>query len=64
VQTNIVVFRLTAETLDAAAVVARARERGVLLFAFGPRTIRLVTHLDVTREQCELAGDVLLSAIG
>jgi threonine aldolase len=44
--------------------VARARERGVLLFPFGPRTIRLVTHLDVTREQCELAGDILLSAIG
>jgi len=64
VQTNIVVFRLTAEAPDAAAVVARARERSVLSFAFGPRTIRLVTHLDVTREQCELAGDVLLSAIG
>jgi threonine aldolase len=64
VQTNIVVFRLTTDAPDAATVVARARERGVLLFAFGPRTIRLVTHLDVTREQCELAGDILLSAIG
>jgi threonine aldolase len=64
VQTNIAVFRLAADAPDAATVVARARERGVLLFAFGPRTIRLVTHLDVTREQCELAGDMLLSAIG
>ena len=64
VQTNIVVFRLTADAPDAATVVAGARERGVLLFAFGPRTIRLVTHLDVTRQQCELAGDTLLSAIG
>ena len=64
VQTNIVVFRLTADAPDAATVVAGARERGVLLFAFGPRTIRLVTHLDVTRQQCELAGDMLLSAIG
>ncbi|HJR71332.1 MAG TPA: beta-eliminating lyase-related protein, partial [Gammaproteobacteria bacterium] len=64
VQTNIVVFGLTPATPDAAAVVARARERGVLLYAFGPRTIRLVTHLEVTREQCALAGDVLLSAIG
>ncbi len=64
VQTNIVVFRLAADAPDATAVVARAREHGVLLFAFGPRTIRLVTHLDVTREQCELAGDTLLSAIG
>jgi threonine aldolase len=64
VQTNIVVFRLTADAPDAATVVSRAREQGLLLFAFGPRTIRLVTHLDVTREQCELAGDMLLSAIG
>jgi threonine aldolase len=39
--------------------VTRARERGVLLFAFGPRTLRAVTHLDVTRTQCEQAGDVL-----
>ena len=37
----------------------RARERGVLLFAFGPRTLRAVTHLDVTRQECEQAGDVL-----
>jgi threonine aldolase len=64
VQTNIVVFRLKPDAPDAAAVVARARERGVLLFPFGPRTMRLVTHLDVTREQCERAGEVLLAAIG
>jgi threonine aldolase len=59
VQTNIVVFRVSDEAPDAAAIVARARERGVLLFAFGPRTLRAVTHLDVTREQCERAGEVL-----
>jgi threonine aldolase len=59
VQTNIVVFRLSDEAPDAATVVARARERGVLLFAFGPRTLRAVTHLDVTRAQCEQAGEVL-----
>jgi threonine aldolase len=59
VQTNIVVFRVTDDAPDAATVVARARERGVLLFAFGPRTLRAVTHLEVTRRQCEQAGDVL-----
>ena len=31
-----------------ATVVERARERGVLVAAFGPRTVRAVTHLDVT----------------
>ena len=35
-------------------------ERGVLLFAFGPRTLRAVTHLDVTREQCNRAAEILV----
>jgi threonine aldolase len=59
VQTNIVVFRVSDGAPDAAAIVARAREKGVLLFAFGPRTLRAVTHLDVTREQCGRAGAIL-----
>jgi threonine aldolase len=62
VQTNIVVFSLSARAPDANAVVAQARERGVLVFAFGPRTIRAVTHLDVSRAQCERAADVLVAA--
>ncbi len=64
VQTNIVVFHLAADAPDAATVVARAKERGVLLFAFGARTVRLVTHLDVTRAQCERAAQILVETIG
>jgi threonine aldolase len=64
VQTNIVVFRVNDAAPDAAAVVARARERGVLLFAFGPRTLRAVTHLDVTREECDRAGAILAEIAG
>jgi len=59
VQTNIVIFGVADGAPDAATMVARAREKGVLLFAFGPRTLRAVTHLDVTRAQCEQAGGVL-----
>lgn len=59
VETNILVFDLAPDAPDAPAVVARAREQGVLVFAFGPRTIRAVTHMDVTREQCEQAADIL-----
>jgi threonine aldolase len=59
VQTNIVIFRVADGGPDAATVVTQARARGVLLFAFGPRTLRAVTHLEVTRQQCEQAGDVL-----
>lgn len=64
VQTNILVFGLAAGAPDAATVVARARERGVLIFAFGPRTIRAVTHLDLNRQQCERAAEVLLTIVG
>ena len=63
-QTNIIVFHLAPEAPDAATVVARARERGVLLFPFGARTVRAVTHLDVTREQCEQAAAILVEVIG
>jgi threonine aldolase len=62
VQTNIIVFSLSARAPDANTVVAQARERGVLVFAFGPRMIRAVTHLDVSRAQCERAADVLVAA--
>ena len=64
VQTNIVVFHLEPRVPDAATLVARMRERGVRLLAFGPRTIRLATHLDVSREECERAAELLAEAIG
>lgn len=63
VQTNIIVFNLTADAPDAPDLVARARDRGVLVIAFGPRTIRLVTHLDVSRSQCEQAADILVGLL-
>jgi threonine aldolase len=58
-QTNILVFGLRPDAVDAATVVAQARGRGVLVFAFGPRTVRAVTHLDVSRDQCQRAADIL-----
>jgi threonine aldolase len=63
VQTNILVFRLGHGAPDAASVVSQARERGVLIFAFGPRTIRAVTHLDVSTEQCARAAEVLAAIV-
>jgi len=59
VQTNIIVFHLRADAPDAAAVVAQARAQGVLLAAFGPRTVRAVTHLDVSAAQCDDAAQRL-----
>jgi threonine aldolase len=40
-------------------VVERAKGQGVLLSAFGPRTIRATTHLDVDVAGCDRAAEVL-----
>jgi threonine aldolase len=59
VQTNILIFGLRDDAPDAATFVTRAGERGVQIFAFGPRRVRAVTHLDVSREQCERAAEIM-----
>ena len=61
VQTNIVVFSLVERrgVPDAAAFVEACRDRGVLVNAFGPRTVRAVTHLDVTSDDCRAAARVM-----
>lgn len=63
VETNIVVFRLTGG-LSAAAVVNRLKERNILISAFGPDAIRLVTHFDVDRAACVQAAEALAEEIG
>ena len=55
VDTNIVVVPHD----DAAGFVARAAEAGVRVAAVGPRTVRLVTHLDVDRAAAERAATLL-----
>ncbi len=64
VQTNIIVWHMRPGAPDAAAVVAAARARGVLLNAFGPRTVRAVTHMDVSAAQCAQAAQVLAAVLG
>jgi len=59
VDTNIVVV----DVPDARAVVAAAREADVLIGAVGSRTIRLVTHLDVSRDQAQAAGSALAKVL-
>jgi threonine aldolase len=62
VQTNIIVFRMADGAPDAPTVVAAAREAGVLIVAFSARTIRAVTHLDVTRELIADAAELIVAA--
>ena len=63
VQSNIVIFRLEDGLPDAATIVARAKEAGVLISALDARILRAVTHLDVTAEQCHLAANRLAAII-
>jgi threonine aldolase len=62
-QSNIVIFRMEEGAPDAATIVARAEEKGVLVSAFAARTVRAVTHLDVSRDQCRRAADLLAEVI-
>lgn len=63
VQSNIVIFHMADDAPDAATIAARAKEAGVLVTVFGPRTLRAVAHLDVTAEQCRRAGEILARLI-
>ena len=56
VQTNIVV--VDTGSRPAAEVAAEAAAAGVLLSVVGRRTLRAVTHLDVTLDECAAAGRI------
>jgi threonine aldolase len=59
VGSNIVVV----DVPDAPAVVAAAAEHGVRVSAVGPRALRLVTHLDVSRDDAQTAATVLAKVL-
>ncbi len=59
IQSNIVVFLIAEDMPDAASVVASAKAEGVLLNVFGPRRVRAVTHLNVSREDCIQGAEIL-----
>ena len=63
VETNIVFFDLTGG-LDAPAAVEALLARGVRMGALGARTIRAVTHLDVSAAQIERALDAAREVFG
>ena len=48
---------------SATAVAADLAERGVLVGAFGPHLLRLVTHLDVDAAGCRRAAEALVEAL-
>lgn len=59
VETNIIMIDTTAARVSAAELVAAARDEGVLTGAVGPQTVRVITHLDVTADDCRKAAETL-----
>ncbi|MFO0012641.1 MAG: threonine aldolase family protein [Planctomycetota bacterium] len=55
VETNIVIFRIDPSWGTAAEFARNLLNEGVQVLAFGPQSIRMVTHLDVNRSQVEAA---------
>jgi threonine aldolase len=63
VETNLVYFDVTCAGLDAEALCARLLARGVRVGPMGTRTIRAVTHLDVSAADIETAVAALGAAV-
>lgn len=66
VETNILFLELdpSEARMDAKALMHGMRERGVVANAANPTTMRLVTHLDVSREQIETTAEVICNLLG
>lgn len=59
VETNLVWFEVDARHGNAKDVAERLKAKGVLVAPLGTRVVRIVTHLDVTREQCWTAANAI-----
>ena len=54
---------LVRESDTAETVLPRLARAGVLLVPFGPRRLRAVTHLDVSRRDVERAADLMAGVL-
>ena len=61
VDTNVVWVEIDPKLGSAQDVADKLKSRGILAAALGGQMLRFVTHLDVSREQCEAAARVLLA---
>ncbi len=63
VQTNIVIFDISATGLATTELTAALKTRGVLMNGINPRQMRAVTHFDVSRQQCATAVEAISEAL-
>jgi threonine aldolase len=64
VETNIVIFDVADTGTTAPQVTEAMKKERVLIHAFGKTQIRLVTHLDVSREDIEVALKAFEKVLG
>ncbi len=64
VETNIVIFDVTDTGMTGAQVAEAMKKERVLIHAFGKTQIRLVTHLDVSSEDIEIALKAFKKVLG
>ena len=62
IDSNIVIFHVDPELGTAEEFATRLKEHGLLTLAIGHQSIRVVTHLDVGREDVEAASEILRAA--
>jgi threonine aldolase len=62
-ETNIVMLDLTRDTDSSETVTPRLAQAGVLVVPYGPRRLRAVTHLDVTRADVERAARLVAEVL-
>jgi threonine aldolase len=60
VETNIIIFRLN-DGIKENEFIEKLKSKGILIVGFGPKMIRMVTHLDFTDEQLDELTTTLLS---
>ena len=63
VESNIVFFRIDPALGTAPEFCGRMKERGVIMMVENARTVRIVTHLDVSREQMQYVCEVLREVV-
>jgi threonine aldolase len=62
-ETNIVIFDVAKTGRTGGQISAALKARGVLINPIDDRTMRAVTHYDVSREQCQTALDALREVV-
>ena len=57
-ETNIIIFELK-DTITASSLVSKLKEKNILGYAISPNRVRLVVHLDISKEMVAKTIEVL-----